>query len=456
MKNTLLRDILVAFILLVPYSTYSQTNDGHIEEGSQKLFARFEQRFGVLDSLIFLTPTPDIANGTNPYSTLSNDQFIVDSNSLIDKQVDAEIRAMKHQTGLSMTGQTYYRMDEGLALDADDAVSRYQGKVQVELRWNVFNSSLLHRKGKINALELSGQMARVGLEKSHITQLITAYEEYYRTQYDSLLSGILQHRLENLTLMNEAQMYLLEHGNISSDDMLTIINDKAEAERSLMAIGKTYPKADNLSNVEGVIIDIDSVALFAYVQSHCSDLMLLDLQSEMLAQKRDNESYWSHLDISPFVRYSYYFRTDLPNSTNVDVGVNFSIPLSGEFGKKRAAMDAERMVVEMKKQELEKKIKEDIRLILQNISRLNQTSITEMHRMSDLRKYLTIRSNAYQNRKGGYNIILRTKEYNTYLLCWEKFLHYQHERDKLITQLQLYLPDISVFDFCIAEHVTLK
>lgn len=116
MKNTLLRDILVAFILLVPYSTYSQTNDGHIEEGSQKLFARFEQRFGVLDSLIFLTPTPDIANGTNPYSTLSNDQFIVDSNSLIDKQVDAEIRAMKHQTGLSMTGQTYYRMDEGLAL----------------------------------------------------------------------------------------------------------------------------------------------------------------------------------------------------------------------------------------------------------------------------------------------------------------------------------------------------
>ena len=251
-------------------------------------------------------------------------------------------------------------------------------------------------------------------------------------------------------------MYLLEHGNISSDDMLTIINDKAEAERSLMAIGKTYPKADNLSNVEGVIIDIDSVALFEYVQSHCSDLMLLDLQSEMLAQKRDNESYWSHLDISPFVRYSYYFRTDLPNSTNVDVGVNFSIPLSGESGKKRAAMDAERMVVEMKKQELEKKIKEDIRLILQNISRLNQTSITEMHRMSDLRKYLTIRSNAYQNRKGGYNIILRTKEYNTYLLCWEKFLHYQHERDKLITQLQLYLPDISVFDFCIAEHVTLK
>ena len=72
MKNTLLRDILVAFILLVPYSTYSQTNDGHIEEGSQKLFARFEQRFGVLDSLIFLTPTPDIANGTNIDMTIGD------------------------------------------------------------------------------------------------------------------------------------------------------------------------------------------------------------------------------------------------------------------------------------------------------------------------------------------------------------------------------------------------
>jgi hypothetical protein len=110
----------------------------------------------------------------------------------------------------------------------------------------------------------------------------------------------------------------------------------------------------------------------------------------------------------------------------------------------------------MKKEEMQKKIAEDIRLIVKDIARLNLTSTAELGRMRHLQTYLAIRSNAYQNRKGGYNIILRTKEYNTYLLCWEKFLRYQYERDCLLMRLQMYLPDISVFDFCTAEKIMVE
>lgn len=441
--------------------TSDQSELSELEDGSKLLFERFEQRFISLDSLIF--DTNDSVNH-HDNNHIGNALFIANSDtllyakqdSLVNEQVAAEVRAMKHETGLSLTGQTYYRLDQNLALDEDDAVSRYVGKVQVELRWNFLNSGLLHRKGRVHALELSGEIARVGMEKQNIAQLVALHEEYYRTQYDSLLSGILQHRLENLNLMNEAQMYLLGHGNISSDEMLNIINDKAETERALMAIATPYPIANNLSNAVGLTIDVDSMALIDYVNHHYPDITLLSLQSELLAQQKENESYWSSMSVSPFIRYSYYFRTDLPNSSNVDLGINFSIPLSGEANKKRAAMDAERMVVEMKKEEMQKKIAEDIRLIVKDIARLNLTSTAELGRMRHLQTYLAIRSNAYQNRKGGYNIILRTKEYNTYLLCWEKFLRYQYERDCLLMRLQMYLPDISVFDFCTAEKIMVE
>ena len=102
---------------------------------------------------------------------------------------------------------------------------------------------------------------------------------------------------------------------------------------------------------------------------------------------------------------------------------------------------------------MQKQIVADIRTTLKSIERLNQSSTAELQRLYDLQEYLRIRSNAYSNRKGGYNIILRAKEYNTYLLCWEKFLKYQYERDAQLLKLQMYLPDASIFDFCVGKII---
>lgn len=444
--------------LLVIWTVFCATILAYAQQdGSLRLFDTFEQRFVVLDSLIFASADVDsaVVDSQTVYFQhwwIAQDTTNV-ADSLITDLVDAEVRAMKHETGLALTGQTYYRLDEGLALDEDDAVSRYKAKVQVELRWNFLNSSLIHRQGRKQAIELQGDMERIEMDKANLARLLAENQEYYQQKYDSLLSGILQHRLMNLTLMNDAQMYLLEHGNISSDEMLDIINDKAEAERALMAMSKNYPQADDLSHPSGLVVEIDSTRLMDYVRQHHADLHLLQLQSELLAQQMENHSYWTKLNLSPFVRYSYYFRTDLANSTNVDFGVNFNIPITGEASKKRAAMDAKRMIIDHEKDEATKKIEENIRAILLDIERLNRVSTAELHRMQDLKRYLQIRSNAYLNRKGGYNIILRTKEYNTYLLCWEKFLSYQYQRDCLLMTLQTYLTNISIFDFCVGTII---
>ena len=445
------RLLVILFVICATTMTYAQP------DGSQRLFDTFEQRFVALDSLIFAYSEADSATADHPAVHFQHWWIAQDStsaaDSLITNHVNAEVRAMKHETGLALTGQTYYRLDEGLALDEDDAVSRYKAKVQVELRWNFLNSSLIHRQGRQQAIELQGDIERIEMDKANLARLLAENQEFYQQKYDSLLSGILQHRLVNLTLMNDAQMYLLEHGNISSDEMLDIINDKAEAERALMAMSKSYPMTNDLSHPSGLVVEIDSAGLLGYIREHHADLHLLQLQSELLAQQMENHSYWTKLNISPFIRYSYYFRTELANSTNVDFGVNFNIPITGEAGKKRAAMDAKRMIIDKEKEETTKKIEENIRAILLDIERLNRVSIAELHRMQDLKRYLQIRSHAYLNRKGGYNIILRTKEYNTYLVCWEKFLSYQYQRDCLLMTLQTYLTDTSIFDFCVGTII---
>ena len=444
--------------LLVIWTVFCATIMAYAQQdGSQRLFDTFEQRFVALDSLIFASADVDstVVDSQTVYFQhwwIAQDTTSV-ADSLITDLVDAEVRAMKHETGLALTGQTYYRLDEGLALDEDDAVSRYKAKVQVELRWNFLNSSLIHRQGRKQSIELQGDIERIEMDKANLARLLAENQEFYQQKYDSLLSGILQHRLMNLTLMNDAQMYLLEHGNISSDEMLDIINDKAEAERALMAMSETYPMSDDLSHPSGLVVEIDSAGLLSYIREHHADLHLLQLQSELLAQQMENHSYWTKLNISPFIRYSYYFRTELANSANVDFGVNFNIPITGEAGKKRAAMDAKRMIIDKEKEETTKKIDENIRAILLDIERLNRVSTAELHRMQDLKRYLQIRSHAYLNRKGGYNIILRTKEYNTYLVCWEKFLSYQYQRDCLLMTLQTYLTDTSIFDFCVGTII---
>ena len=100
------RLLLILFVICATTMTYAQ------QDGSQRLFDTFEQRFVALDSLIFASSDADSATADHPAVHFQHWWIAQDStsaaDSLITNQVNAEVRAMKHETGLALTGQTYY------------------------------------------------------------------------------------------------------------------------------------------------------------------------------------------------------------------------------------------------------------------------------------------------------------------------------------------------------------
>ena len=166
--------------------------------------------------------------------------------SMLHLKTEKKKDAMMAETGLLVSGQTYYRLDEGFCIDDDDALSRYTAKLQVELRWNFLNSSLINRNSRLKALDIQGKLESVGFERERVKELIDKQKNCFREEYDSLLAGVLQLRIDNLVLLNEAQDYLVSDRRISTDDLLKIMDEKAIAERLLVSIPKDYPLASQL------------------------------------------------------------------------------------------------------------------------------------------------------------------------------------------------------------------
>lgn len=425
------------------------------EKEGQELLYRFERRFSELDSLIYPVQRnlSDIRGGL--YAADAGFSSEADSGLFhtLEKRVEAEIKAFKSHTGLQITGQTYYRLDEGLGMDEDDAQSRYNGKVQAELRWSVFQSSLFKRRGKINEIRIKGEIDRLAYEKHQLGMSATRQKEYFRQRHDSLLCGILRHRIDNLSLLSAAHDYLLRNENISSDELLNILNEKAEAERNLMGVGNRYPLSSDLSTPVIHIVRIDTTRLLQHVRDKQVELKALDLRMSLLEQQESNVSYWSKVDVAPFVRYSYYTRTALPNSSNVDAGVSFKLPISAESKRERQSIRAERELLAKEQDQFLTQVYDEVYFILDDIERLNLSITGEYQRSQELRDYLTKRKEAYSNRIGEYSRLARMKEYNSYLMCLEKMIEFQYQRDCQIANLSRYLTDEPIERFCYEERL---
>ncbi len=217
----------------------------HAQE-SDSLFLRFEARFALLDSIIrhpgnhvaYISRNAS-ATGNSAHAEIGALRSAADS--AIDRRVEEEIRVMKSVTGLTINGQAYTRLDDEFGWDDEDAVSRYKAKVQAELRWNFLSSSLIKRRGKANEIRIRGDIDRLDYRREELGRLVASQQEQFRIRYDSLLSGVLGHRIVNLALLADAQTYLLAKGGISSDELLEIIEEKAEAERMMAAIDRPLP-----------------------------------------------------------------------------------------------------------------------------------------------------------------------------------------------------------------------
>ena len=443
---------IILSIICVFQMSYASAQYG--KEG-QELLYRFERRFSELDSLIYPVQRnlSDTQGGQYPAAVRFSSEPDSGLFPALDKRVQEEIKEFKSRTGLQITGQTYYRLDDGLGIDEDDAQSRYNGKVQAEFRWSVLQSSLFKRKGKINEIRIKGEIDRLAYEKDRLGMSVIRQKEYFRQQHDSLLCGILRHRIDNLSLLGVAHDYLLRNENISSDELLSILNEKAEAERKLMSVGNRYPLSPDLSCPVIHIIKIDTARLLQHVRDKQVELKALDLRMSLLAQQESNTNYWSKVDVAPFVRYSYYTRTALPHSSNVDAGVSFKLPISTESKRERQSIRAERELLAKEQDHFLTQVYDEVHFILDDIERLNRSITGEHQRSKELRDYLTKRKEAYSNRIGEYSRLARMKEYNSYLMCLEKMIEYQYQRDCQIANLTRYLTDEPIVRFCYEEKI---
>ena len=434
------RCFVALFLLCFVHSIQAQKND-------KELFVQFENQFLLLDSLIFqqqfLQPSslPEIAE-------MSGRELQEAVDSLIYAKVENQMDAMKAENGLLVSGQTYYRLDEGFGIDDDDALSRYNAKMQVELRWNFLSSSLINRKSRLRVLDIQGELERVSLEQERFKECIEKQKEYFREEYDSLLAGVLQLRINNLQLLNDAQLYLVSNRSISTDELLKIMDEQAIAERQLEAIPRQYPSALQLVRPNGFVIQIDTANVRKHIAENDRTFYAADLQIALLREKEKSTNYWRTLNISPFIRYSFYARPEMRNSSNVDAGIAFQIPLNTQESQKRKALKTEQLQKEMEKEAMAVSIMEKVDMLLLEIERANRGLAGELVRIKKLRAYMELRKANYQGHIGEYNFLSRIKEYNHYLSCWENYYSYQYKRDCSIAELQFYLSGRSVSDFC--------
>lgn len=440
--------IIIPLLCILAFPTVLS---GASPDRSSGLLAGFDSLFINLNKIIFKPATPRLDFGET-YAIFTPTQTAImgaELDNALRMRTDAQIREGNSRTGLQITGQTYWRLDNSLGFDEDDAESRYRFKFQGELRWYFLQSSLFGRSGRRTEANLREQIERESFRKERSDISDYLLRDNLRAYYDSLMSGVLQHRLQALNLINAAQTYLLDNENISSDELLPILDSRMEAERKLSAIDGNYPPASDLSALIGHTVRIDTAALMNHVRETQVDISVLRLRAQLLQQQASDVSYWQTLNLAPFVRFSYYGRSNLPDSRNVDVGMTFTIPLSGETAKKRNTLRAESRVLCAQEAYINSRIHDKVAFISRELSRLNRESEAEGRRILELKKYLSTRDDAYTNRLGEFNRLARTKEYNLYLLCFEKLIDYQYRRDTYLAELQALVPDVPVMRFCL-------
>lgn len=187
-------------------------------DNDDAILSRFDDKFRMLDSLLLKAPDSDMRSVRNYSGEIASDSSVPDFSALdnaVDARVNAEISEMKNVTGLSFQGQIYGRLDDGFDLDEEDALSRYKGKVQAEVRWNFLQNSVIGRKGMENEIKNGGEIDKAIYRQEKTGRLVGLQKERFRACYDSLLFPVLSLRIDNLSLLSDVQLHLLSSGAIS-------------------------------------------------------------------------------------------------------------------------------------------------------------------------------------------------------------------------------------------------
>lgn len=424
----------------------------------REIIGRFDKTFSTMDSLIFGNSGPDsgIVTGGAITGFDSRETLVISPqlDSALRENTAAKIHEGNGKTGLQLTGQAYYRLAGNGGIDdvagetGSTAGTLYRAKFQAEIRWYLLQSSLFQKEGRRKVADLEERIARAGYEKEKIDINEFMIRNQIDQHYDSLTAGVLIHRLGLLQLLDDAQRYLLGNENISSDELVKVLNDKLEAERKLSEIEHPYPAATSLAGIQATTVHIDSAALIKHVATAQGDMKILQLRMALLEQRERNVKWWNNINVAPFVRYANYFRHGLPDSYNVDAGLTFTVPLNDEFKRRKRTLLSERAVLESEQERLSRRVADKTATVVAEVGRLDRASKSELRRMNELKDYLRMRTDAYRKGQGEHNRLSRAREYAMYIACLERLIDYQYRRDCLVANLQSLLPDETILRFC--------
>lgn len=423
------------------------------EQHAMRMMQSFDDRFAIMDSLIFgaarSADIPVEAADIPVTSVITGSR-----NEAIDEVTEAEIDAMKARTGLELRGQAYARPGRQISYDPDDPLVAYNAKLQIELNWDIFNSSIYKRRSKSEELRLKGELRQMETERESREQTLYMQSNAMRSRHYGRMLSLLKLHSENLQLLMEAQLYLLRNGKISSDDLVKIINEQSEIERRLVVLNADSTVRELPVTPSATYVFVaDTAALYDGIREQHRDLRKLSLQQQLLDAQRKNIDYAQTMNVAPFVRWSYYNRYMVRNTYNLDVGVSFRLPLTAETARKRSALSAEKRVIADKHEQSADLILRDVKDLLRELDNNNENMCGEFERMRNLKEYLIMRIDGYNNVAGDYSRVDRLQEYNAYLQSWERLLGYAYQRDCLLIELQGFLPDQPIADFLIFQEL---
>lgn len=406
---------------------------------NDSILRAFKCRFAELDTIIakaVRVPTPTMT-GVNCVEVNSR------LDSLFAQKALHERRAFLSRNGLEMTGQLYGRLDNLIGLagksdaDNEDEVSVYLAKLQAELGWNIFNSRFHKRRAHLRKIELENKL---GLLKESRVDSKEVFEEITNTlteRYNFYLAVVLYHRLSNIDLLNEAYQYMLEQDRIANDKLLDIINDKMQVEYDMSQVCDAELIGDEpLYVVQPTILSIDTTALYSRMEASNTALLQSLMQEEILNNDKLLTTYSTTMRLSPFARWSSYITSHWGYSHNFDLGVRFTFPLYNDSRRKRQAIDAQVAILQNTRETFVKEKRAFCSLRLSRIQRLNQAIRTEDFHTKQLRKYVTMRNNAYRNSSNGYNYLIRMQEYNEYLKSLERQYKLMLQRTLQLIEIQ--------------------
>lgn len=391
----------------------------------------FNERFVQLDSLLSNTwRLTDNTLETGSYSLLP------ETDSLFAAKERSERKSFISRNGLEITGQVYQRLDNTFGFDDDDQYSQYMTKLQGEIGWNFFNSGFFQRKSELKVINLDNKLKKLQLNKSRSALYWNDVNDRVGRKYDRLMAAVLYQQLQNIDILNLAYQYLLERDRVANDKLFDVVNEKMRIEYELSRMcAPDSVKTAPLTLLRPTIIEVDSTRLFAAIEDGNTDIQMSKVREDLLGAKKDLTNYAQSLRLTPFFRASHYITRHATTSTNIDLGVRFTIPLYNDAAAKRKAMTTEQAIAALDRQTLGSDIKQQCARLITQIGQLNRAIDTENYHSQQIRKMIDLRHKAYNSTTGAYNHVQRMEEYNEYLKSIERMYKLMQMREQCIIDI---------------------